>query len=212
MNAKKFISVKDKIVNRLEQLLPGSILFVQDFFGIGSNEAVRQELARLVNAGVLKRLSQGIYVIPKRLGDHGYLLPTAEEVAFALARRDKARIIPTGEVALWKLGLATQVPLNYVYHTDGPSRVIKIEEKKAKISYTITFKHASPKNFALTGKISSQLIAALKTIGEKNLTDDMLDKVQSLLMRENLDDLNHDLTLAPAWISKLITDSFNNSL
>jgi Family of unknown function (DUF6088) len=204
------ISVKDKIINRIQQLLPGTILFAQDFLHDGSSEAVRQQLRRLVEADVLKRLSQGVYVIPKKLGEQGYLLPTAEEIALALARRDKSRIIPTGEVALWKLGLSTQVPLKYVYLTDGPSRVIKIEETKGKTSYTITFKHASPKNFASKGKISSQVIQALKAIGEKNLTETTLDKINALIMRENLDDLNHDLTVAPAWISKLIKDSFKS--
>lgn len=204
------ISVKDKIVNRIQQLLPGTILFAQDFLQDGSSEAVRQQLRRLVEAGILKRLSQGVYVIPKKIGEHGYLLPSAEEIALALARRDKSRIIPTGEVALWKLGLSTQVPLKYVYLTDGPSRVIKIEETEGKTSYTITFKHASPKNFASRGKISSQVIQALKAIGEKNLTETMLDKINALIMRENLDDLNHDLTVAPAWISKLIKDSFKS--
>ena len=206
----RHISAKDKIINRIQQLLPGSILFAQDFLSDGSSEAIRQQLTRLVKAGVLKRLSQGIYLIPKKLGSHGLLLPNAEEVASALARRDKTRIIPTGEVALSKLGLSTQVPLNYVYLTDGPSRVINIEETEGKTGYTITFKHASPKNFALRGKISGQVIQALKAIGEKNLTEEVLDKIQALIMRENMDDLNHDLTVAPAWISKLIKDSFKS--
>ena len=206
----RHISAKDKIINRIQQLLPGSILFAQDFLSDGSSEAIRQQLTRLVKAGVLKRLSQGIYLIPKKLGSHGLLLPNAEEVASALARRDKTRIIPTGEVALSKLGLSTQVPLNYVYLTDGPSRVINIEETEGKTGYTITFKHASPKNFALRGKISGQVIQALKAIGEKNLTEEVLDKIQSLIMRENMDDLNHDLTIAPAWISKLIRESFKS--
>jgi hypothetical protein len=206
----KYFSVRAKIINRIKQLLPGSILFAQDFYAEGSSEAVRQQLTRLVKAGLLKRLSQGVYIVPKKLGDHGYLLPTADEIASALARRDKARIIPTGEVALWKLGLSTQVPLNYVYLTDGPSRVIVIEEKDSKTSFAITFKHASPRNFALRGKISSQVIQALRAIGEKNLTEDVLDKIRSLIMRENLDDLNHDLTVAPVWISNLIKGFFNN--
>jgi len=37
--AKKFISVRDKINARLEQSLPGSILFAHDFFGEASSEA-----------------------------------------------------------------------------------------------------------------------------------------------------------------------------
>jgi hypothetical protein len=201
--------VTKSIVAKLQNLLPGSVIFAQDFLAEGSPEAVRQQLSRLVKGGVLKRLSQGLYVIPKKLGDHGFLLPSAEEIAMAIARRDKARIIPTGEMALWKLGITTQVPLNYVYLTDGPSRIIKVEEAKGKTSYSITFKNAPPKNFALRGKISSQVIQALKSLGEKNLNEEALEKVQALFMRENLDDLNHDLTIAPPWISKIIKESFN---
>ena len=196
--------------NRIQQLLPGSIVFAQDFSGDGTHESVRQQLVQFTKSGLLKRLSQGTYLLPKKLGEHGDLFPAPEEIASALARRDKARIIPTGEVALWKLGLTTQVPLNYIYLTDGPSRVIKVEDAKGITDYNIRFKHASPKNFALRGKISSQVIQALKAIGEKNLTKNILEKIESLIMRENIDDLSHDLTIAPAWINKLIKNSFNS--
>lgn len=200
---KKFISVRDKINARLDQSLPGSILFVQDFFGEASGEAVRQQLSRLVKEGVLVRLSQGLYVSPKKTNGYGSLLPAAPEIANAIARRDKAKIIPTGEVALSQLGLSEQVPLNFVYLTDGPARVINIDVEGKK-GYSIRFKHAGPKNFAFTGKISSQVIQALRALGKKDLDDVTLDKIKSLLMRENQGDLKHDIALAPAWISKLI--------
>jgi len=61
-----------------------------------------------------------------------------------------------------------------------------------------------PMNFAFTGKISSQVIQALRALGQKDLDEKTLDKVKSLLMRENQADLRHDIALAPAWISKLI--------
>ncbi len=207
---RKVLTASNKITNRLQQMLPGTIFFIQDLLEEGSPEAIRQQLTRLVKAQTIKRLSQGIYLVPKKLGGHGFLLPNPDDIANAIARRDKSRIIPTGEVALWKLGLSTQVPLNYVYLTDGPSRVIKIEEKEGKTSYTITFKHASPKNFALKGKITSQVIPALKAIGQKNLTAEMSEKIESLIMRENLDNLKHDMSIAPAWIAKLIRESFNS--
>lgn len=207
---RKVLTASNKITNRLQQMLPGTIFFIQDLLEEGSPEAIRQQLTRLVKAQTIKRLSQGIYLVPKKLGGHGFLLPNPDDIANAIARRDKSRIIPTGEVALWKLGLSTQVPLNYVYLTDGPSRVIKIEEKEGKTSYTITFKHASPKNFALKGKITSQVIPALKAIGQKNLTAEMSEKIESLIMREDLDNLKHDMSIAPAWIAKLIRESFNS--
>jgi Family of unknown function (DUF6088) len=207
MNDKRFISTNDKIVSRLQSSLPGSIVFVQDFLSEGSPEAIRQQLSRLAKDGLLIRLSHGIYVVAKKLADK-FLMPAGEEIALAIARRDKARVMPTGVVSLWKLGLSTQVPLNYVYLTDGPSRLIKIVTSGMK-GYTIKFKHASPKNFALRGKISSQVVSALKSLGEKNLSEDVIEKVKSHIMRENLDDLNHDLSIAPAWISKLLKQSFD---
>ena len=73
-----------------------------------------------------------------------------------------------------------------------------------KRKYSIKFKHASPKNFAFTGKISSQVIQALRALGKRDLDEKTLDKIKSLLMRENQGDLKHDIALAPAWISKLI--------
>lgn len=205
-----FIPVKNKMLSRIANLLPGSIVFAQDFVGEGSPESIRQHLGQFTRSGLLTRISQGLYVLPKRIGDLGSLTPGAEEIATAMARRDKSRIIPTGETALWRLGLSTQVPLNYVYLTDGPSRVIKIAGVNGGIAYNIKFKHAAPKNFSLRGKISSQVIQALKAIGEKNLTSEILSKIESLIIQENLDDLSHDLTIAPAWISKLIKNSFNS--
>jgi predicted transcriptional regulator of viral defense system len=167
MNDRKFISTNNKIVSRIQSSLPGSIVFAQDFLSEGSPEAIRQQLSRLAKDGLLIRLSHGIYVIPKKF-DGRVLLPAGEEIALAIARRDKARVMPNGVVSIWKLGLSTQVPLNYVYLTDGPSRLIKVAASGMK-GYTIRFKHASPKNFALHGKISSQVVSALKSLGERNL-------------------------------------------
>lgn len=207
--ARTSISVQNKIINRLSQLLPGSILFVQDFASEGSDVAVRQALTRLVQQGLLRRLAQGIYTIPKKIGNHGFILPDPDEIAAAVAKRDKIRIIPTGEMSLYRFGLSEQVPLKYVYLTDGPSREIKVEEKEGENSYTITFKRAAPKNFSMRGRISSQVIQAMKALGEKNITDAIMDKIESFIMRENLDDLEHDLQQAPAWITRRIRNSFN---
>lgn len=51
-----------------------------------------------------------------------YILPTIEDIAKDIARRDKARIVPTGLYAMNMLGLTTQVPLKAVYLTDGAPR------------------------------------------------------------------------------------------
>ncbi len=94
------------------------------------------------------------------------MLPSIEEIAVAIAKRDRAKIVPTGSYAMYKLGLTTQVPLNIVFYSDTSARKIKIGKQ------TITFKKASSKNLAFVGEISTLAIQALRTIGKDQVTDE----------------------------------------
>ena len=104
-------------------------------------------------------------------------------MAQAISKRDKARILPTGIYALNQLGLSTQIPLNLVYLTDGSPRKINVGKR------TIQFKKTTPKNLALKGGISKLVVQALKEIGKGNTTEMQLDTINSLLSRENINDL-----------------------
>jgi len=48
-------------------------------------------LFRLVRKGVIKRVAQGIYVRPKISKYTGEVMPTAEEVAKGIAKKDHIR-------------------------------------------------------------------------------------------------------------------------
>lgn len=69
----------------------------------------------------------------------GEILPSDEEVAIAIAKRDKIRTVPTGTYALYALGLSTQIPMKIVLLTDGSPRTIIVGKK------TIKFKKLHPK-------------------------------------------------------------------
>ncbi|MCI0922655.1 DUF6088 family protein [Sphingobacterium rhinopitheci] len=73
----------------------------------------------------------------------GVIYPTTEELAKQIAQRDKARIAPTGIMALFLLGLTNQRPLKAVYLTDGSQREIKIGKR------SIKFKKTVPRSFAI---------------------------------------------------------------
>ncbi len=85
-----------------------------------------------------------------------------------------------------------------MYHTDGKARKIKIDNRY------ITFKKVSPKKLALKGKISKLTVLALAEIGKDNVTKNEEDKIVKLLKDENLEDLRHDLQLAPQWIAEIM--------
>ncbi len=191
-------SVQTRIENEIKSMKRGSILFPSNFDDIGNVEVVKKSLLRLENKKFLIRLAHGIYLYPKQDKLLGALYPTIEEIAIAIANRDKARIIPTGTTALNKLGLSTQIPMNIVFLTDGAPRSIVVGKR------TIKFKRTSPKNLAVRGEITSLIIQALKEIGKDNTTAAQLEKIKMHLEKEKQEIIEHDAKLAPVWISKII--------
>lgn len=199
------ISTDKRILDKIKSLKRGRILFPELFTGIGSPDAIRQSLHRLVKSGVIIRLAQGIYVYPKQDKILGTIHPAVEDIAKAIAKRDKARIVPTGSYALNKLGLSTQVPMNVVYLTDGAPRVIKINKQ------SIRFKKASPKNLMAKGEISGLVIQALRAIGNDKVTSEELKKISLILKKESSINIVHDASIAPAWIAKILMASISNT-
>ena len=192
------ISTDDHIIAKIRDSKSKKFFFIDDFVTIANYKAVNKALERLVERGVLTRVAKGIYARPKVDPLLGEILPTAEQIAEAIAKRDKARIIPTGAYALNMLGLSTQIPMNVVYLTDGSARKIKVGNR------TIVFKKTSPKNLAVKGKISSLVIQALKTIGKDNVSESEIDKILKLLRKEDYKVLESDIVLAPEWIRKIM--------
>ncbi|MDN5215356.1 DUF6088 family protein [Fulvivirgaceae bacterium BMA12] len=196
-------SVEKSIINKLKKGPKGKIIFPSHFPLIGTPTSTRQAFKRLCDKGILIRLTHGIYLYPKVDESFGIIYPTIEKIAQVIAKRDHARIIPTGTYALHKLGLSTQVPLNIVFLTDGAPRSIKIGKQ------SIKFKKTTPKNLATKGKISSLVIQALREIGKDNTTSAQIKKITHLLQNEKMGMVEHDARLAPVWIAKILLGALN---
>jgi hypothetical protein len=198
-------SVEMQILDKIKKAKRGSLYFTESFLSIGNAKAVSKALERLTKDGELLRVATGIYVRPEIDPVIGPITPSIEAIATAIAKRDKARIIPTGVYALNRLGLSTQVPLNIVYLTDGAARKVKIGKR------TITFKRATPKNVAVIGEISGLVIQALKTLGKDNVSIDEIIKIQEQLKKEKTTHLQHDIRLAPDWIRRIMKQVLNEN-
>lgn len=99
---------------------------------MGSAENIRQTPLRCAKSNKIIRVAKGIYCYPQ-IGEKlglGILYPSYDQIANAIAERAHARIIPTGDYALNVLGLSTQVPMNFVYLTDGTPRKVDISGGK----------------------------------------------------------------------------------
>ncbi len=191
-------SIENKIEKAIKSKQRGVLLFTDDFISYGSSKAVQKALERLTNREVIRRVARGIFVRPILSEYIGEVMPTAEDVAKGIAKRDKIKIVPSGTYALNKLGLSTQIPLKLVYLTDGSPREIQIGKRSIKLKKT------TPKNLMAKGEISSLAIQALKVVGQKEVTKEIEKKIIQVLKKENRKELEHDITLAPVWIRKIM--------
>jgi hypothetical protein len=195
---KEPITINLPVLDKIVQKGKGSLVFASDFQELASNDAIRKNLSRLTREGLLNRLGPGIYLFPKYDTELGMLYPSTEEIAEAIASQEKARIIPTGSQALYKLGLSTQIPLKAVYLTDGMRRTIKLGKR------TITFKITTPRKLATKGKISSLVIQALQELGKNNINNDVIRQIKKVLIKEDPELIRHDAKVAPVWIAKIL--------
>lgn len=198
-------SIDSKILKKIKKAKKGSLFYTEDFLSFGNYKAVSKALERLVNTNEISRVSRGIFAILEKDPFIGQVYPSTEEIAESIRKRDKARLIPTGVLALNALGLSTQISMNLVYYTDGSARTVKVGNRN------IVFKKASPKNLAVIGNISGIVIQALKEIGKDNVTDDEIQLILNHLKKEEPYRLEHDIKLAPEWIRIIMRKALTRS-
>lgn len=195
-------SIDDKIHNKIRKCGRGFIFSANEFANLGEPKSVLKALERMANSEVIIRVTRGIYCYPKIDKVLGFdaIYPTFEEIAQYIAKRDKARIVPTGSYALNVLGFSTQVPANIVYLTDGSPRKIMLKSGRG-----IKFIKTAPKNLAFKNKLAMLLTFALKEIGEGNVTDKQKQHIANLLKNEDKTAFEKDYSLMPNWIQLLIS-------
>ena len=194
-------SVENKILSVINSKKYGTILFASDFADAGERKTIYKAFERIAFSGKIIRLARGIYCKPKVDTEFGFgvIYPSVDDVAQAIAQRDKCRIVPTGDTALNKLGLSTQVPMNAVYLTDGTPRRIKIYNGRG-----ILFKHVVPKRLDFKSELIMLITFALQTLGQGNLSEEQFSRIKQLLSNEPKERISEDLKLIPGWIRSII--------
>lgn len=203
-------SVEHKIESNIKKQRRGKLVFASDFSSLGSSEAVFKALQRLQKSGLLMRIAHGIYYYPKinknKYIKNKYLMPSVEDIAYGIAKRDKIRIVPTGEYALNLLGLSTQVPANIVFITDGAPRRIAIGKGKG-----ILFKHTSEvRSLAYKSKLLMLIVSALREIGEGNVLPHHLKIIKSHLSHISQKEFDTDIQLMPIWVRKILLSLYES--
>jgi hypothetical protein len=189
-----------RIKNRIYGHGRGWCFTPKHFSDLANDGSIRIALVRLEKEGLIRRLTRGVYYYPKDHKQLGILPPNAEDVALALAHRDKIEIQPSGAYAANLLGLSEQVPVRIVFLTNGKSKKIKMANME------IVFKETTPKNISVAKTITGLIIQALRYIKKENVTGDMISKIKNKLSVSDQKILKSNYTVAPTWIARIIKE------
>jgi len=193
----KSATISQKLAQRIARQArtePERVFTPFDFLDLGSPHSVGMTLLRLVRNGQLRHLARGLYDVPRSHPLLGELLPTAEAIAQALARRDGATIQPMEAMAANLLGLSEQVPVKAVFLTDGPDRLVKVGP------LTVQLKQRPLRKVGSAAPTSSLIFAALRSLGKDHVTTARVAHLRETLSPKDRKRLLKDLPLAPAWM------------
>ena len=188
-----------RILQRIYGHGRGWVFIPKDFLDIASSAAVRQSLRRLKQQGTIRRLMQGIYDYPS----FSTLLsapsnPDPDAIALAIARANGWTILPTGDTALNLTGLSAQVPAQYQYFSDGPSK------RYAWQGGTLVFKHRTNKETTILSHRTALLVQALKSLGESGIDTAVMAALREKFSKQELNLALREARYATSWVYNVI--------
>ena len=187
-----------KVLKRVKAASPGAAFTPKAFGDLGNRAAVDQALSRLTKAGKIRRISRGVYDIPKNHPTLGPLSPDPDAVARAIAAQAGYRLQPTPARAANVLGLSSQVPAHIVYLIDGSSRKITVGNQ------IIHFKHAGPRALLGAGTPAGVALQAIRAFGPDHLTAGVIQQLRKSLPSDAKTGLKKLAHHAPQWMASAI--------
>ena len=192
-------SVDSQLISKIYGHQRGWVFSKNDFLDLGSDAAIRKALSRLEIKGTIRRVLRGVYDYPRistLLNEP--MGPDLDELASALARKSSWRIQPSENTALNQLGLSTQVPVQSVYLSDGPSKSYEIGKRQ------LTFKKRSLKESGFKLRESELVVQALKALGQERIDAHVCKKLSKKWSPDLWQKILRDSKTAPAWVCDVI--------
>ncbi len=186
------------IRQRIEAMAIGEPFTPTAFFACGTRASVDQTLSRLVKAGVIERVTRGVFVRPEISRFVGKVMPEPHKVAETIARTTGAIVQVHGAEAARRLELTTQVPTQSVFVTSGPSKRIRVGKME------IRLQHVCQRKLALAGRPAGLALAAMWYLGKKEVTPVLVEKIRHKLGASEFEVLKSATRSMPAWMSDAI--------
>lgn len=192
-------SIHQQIGNRIDRLGAGELIFPVDFRGAGSEDAIKTSLSRHAKANRLERLGHGIYLKAGKI-------PTVEMIAKAIAKKERVKIRPAGQFALYQLGMTSSLPDELIYLTDGEPRNIEIGNQR------LVFRSTTAKKLSLSDTTSGLLVLALDELGKDQITENLTAQIMEKLKLIDQKTWTKDLQLAAGWIYNLLIKLYQQTI
>ena len=190
------------IIEYAEELPEDAVIHADLFLHLGSRAAVSQALSRLVKRGYLLRVRRGFYV---RFLDspYGKYAPPARRVIENIARITGEKVAPHPAAAANSFGLTTQVPLQTVYITTGPSRLLRLGNLSAEL------RHAPRWQLGFGNRMSGHAIRIAAWEGPEHAAD-ALRELKSKLSASDLQEMASVCSELPPWLAKQVSEFVSN--
>jgi hypothetical protein len=200
MSMKKKVPIsKNKAGGWIKALHRGTAFTAKDLTGLAASDAIRQILVRLTRDGVIRRVRRGVYEKPARSSIlKAPAAPDTDAVARAIARAHGWTITPSGQTALNRLGLSTQVPASWQYFSDGPSKTYPWA------GGTITFKHRTNRETTGLSPKTALIVRALKALGKAGVDDMAIDVISRALTPRDFNRALKEARYTTAWVYSAI--------
>lgn len=188
-----------QILSRIYGTGRGAAFTPKDFLDLASHETVRQSLARLAKATTIRRVTRGVYDYPRFSAMlQAPASPDPDAIARAVARAHGWTILPIGDTALNLLGLSTQVPAQWQYLSDGPSKTYEWS------GGTLAFKHRANKETTVLSPTTALIVQALKALGERRVDDSTLATLRAKLDAKERARAVREARYATSWVYEII--------
>lgn len=193
--------ISEQINARIQAGEDGAVYVTSDFADLAGISTVRKCLGRLTDAGVLRRILDGVYEKPRYSAFLQEHLPVDPElVAHAIARNYHWNISPGGDIVLNKLGLSTQVPVVWMYISDGPYREYSWD------NVLLQFRHRTNRRISGMSDMTVMVIEAMRTLGKDRVDDGVIAILRSRLSQEHKEMLREEIACCPEWIREVIRE------
>ncbi|CAA0123043.1 Uncharacterised protein [BD1-7 clade bacterium] len=196
-------SLENKLLSRIYGRGRGWVFSKKDFATLGEGGSIDRALSRMAKKGAIRRIMRGLYDYPA----YSALLkkslsPDTDQVAQALARKFGWQIQVSGNAALNIMGLSAQVPTQYLYLSDGPSKTYTVG------GITLAFKKTRFTQLGLKYKPNEILVQAIQALGDRPIRDDEKNKIiQYLTNTSGIKEVADSGRLSALLVNRILKDT-----